>query len=508
MSYHHPDDPAFNRPKYPPRPLLLSGGHFLLPEGTYARSLLIDAGRIVAIDPPELDLPKYLNRSELAPIYYTPGLDDAHLHLFWLGEHLLRKADLTGTASLPTLLSRLSDHSKRDRKGWILGRGFDHERLAECRLPTRADLDTLSTTRPILITRVCGHLGVLNSAALALLPPELLARGDRDSGIFVETALWDAMSHIPPLTDAQLDEAALLAMNLARQRGFTAVGTMLEEPRQWYALERLRDSGRMPVRVVAHIPGAAVRELAAAGLKTGHGDDRLRVGMAKFFSDGTFGARTAWLHEPYADAPTELGKPLLTAEQMTLLFREAQSLGFDIAVHAIGDAANDACITALVATGRSARQRIEHTSFCSDAALDRIAAAGIIAVVQPQFATSDSWLAGRLGPDRVKLTYRFASMLRRGIPLALSSDCPVERLDPAPCLAAAIGGCPWHDERLTPLEALTAYTHGSARAGRVQAHRGRIAIGQVPDFTIFPFNPLTATAQTFGAMRAIETLTI
>ena len=492
----------------PPRPLLFTDAKFLLPSGTYAQRLLIVDGRIAAVDPRDGELPLKTQRAALGNVWYTPGLDDAHLHLFWIGEQLLRQADLSHSAAIGEVLARLSDHGGRHKKGWLLGRGFDHERLSEKRLPTRAELDTVSSTRPIVVTRVCGHLGVINSAALALVPPALAARGNAETGVFVESALWDVLKEVPPLTEAQLEEAALLAMNLARSRGFTAVGTMLEEPRQWWALRRLADSGRMPIRVVAHLPGPAIRELADAGLKTGHGDDRLRAGYAKFFSDGTFGARTAWLHQPYSDAPGETGNALLSAAEMTRIFRDTQALGFDIAVHAIGDAANDACITAIQACPRPARQRIEHTSLCSDTALDRIAAAGIVAVVQPQFSRSDAWLDQRLGPARVRNTYRFASMLRRGIPLALSSDSPVERLDPAPCLAAATGGCPWHDERLSPLQALTAYTAGSAFAGRVEAVRGSIAPGQLADFTVFPFDPLTATPEAFGALKAIETLTV
>lgn len=491
--------------------ILLHNATFWLGPGKSARRLLLREGRVAAIDPPADTCSPTVSRHDLAGAFVTPGLHDAHLHLFWRGEQLVRYADLSDARSWDDVVVKLSQHATRgDAQGWVLGQGVNDERLRERAMPPRQVLERALPGRAVVVGRVCGHVGVLSGEAIRRLPLELAASGDTETGLFREQAYWEALGHLPPLSEQELDEAAAAALDEAARAGFTAVGTMLEEVRQLASLERLASAGRLPVRVVAHLPGLAVTAVSTSpgpGSQPASGSDvwragrvsgwrsacgRLVVGAAKFFSDGTLGARTAWLRDDYSDAPGVRGTCLLSVDEMTTRFLLAASRGYRIAVHAIGDAALDACLTAMEALANRfgpRNDRIEHVSLADDGLLDRFARWGGMAVVQPQFARSDTFLERRLGPLRLGWAYRFRSMAQRGIPLALSSDCPVERLDPDACLAAALAGAAWNREALTEDEAIDAYTRGSARAGGLDGQYGQLAEGRVADLTVFDRPP-------------------
>lgn len=462
---------------------LLTNARFLTPDGVGhpASTLLTFAGRIVGLDPAEI--PSQAKRIDLGNTWALPGLIDAHLHLFWIGEQLYRYVDLAGATTIEELLSLLRERA-REQQGseperWVLGRGFDQEKLRERRFPTREELDQALPGKRVVITRVCGHAGVASSAALGETVNE--------TGLLLEGELWTFLQRIPAMSDAELETAAMLAMNLVASRGFTGVGTILEEPRQFSALARLRQKGPLPVRVTAHFPGAAAEAFHRVGLLTGVGDEWLRLGAAKFFSDGTLGARTALLSEPYSDGPGQCGLAVLGREEMLAKFRDAHDKGFQIAVHAIGDLALKNCIDALeplCSGGNPRRHRIEHVSLCPDEELGRLAKLGILAVVQPQFARSDSWIPERVG-GRARWAYRFGRLAKAGVRLALSSDAPVESPDPGDCLAAALRPSAWHtEEPLTLEQALTAYSHGAAFAGGMDGLVGSLTEGKLADLTL------------------------
>lgn len=443
-----------------------------------AARLLTCQGRVIALDPLDADIPPAAKRTDLGGVWALPGLIDAHLHLFWIGEQLHRYADLSPAKSISELLDLLTAHA-RSREGWVLGRGFDQEKLQERRFPTRDELDRALPHRPVIITRICGHAGV----ASTLASPQ----SSNPSGLFLEGQLWSLLGTVPPMTDSELETAAMLAMDLVASRGFVGIGTMLEEPRQFAALARLRQQGPLPLHVTAHFPGAAVADFHQVGLLTGVGDEYLRLGAAKFFSDGTLGARTALLSQPYSDAPDESGLELIPRADLLTRFRDAHDKGFQIAVHAIGDLALRHCIDALEPLcnpHNPRRHRIEHVSLCPDDQLNRLARLGILACVQPQFATSDTWMRDRLG-DRVAWAYRFSRLIESGVELSLSSDAPVESPDPALCIAAALTSSRWHDEPpLTLDQTLTAYTLHAARAGGMDPFLGSFTPGKLARMTL------------------------
>lgn len=447
-------------------------------------------------------------RVDLGGKTVVPGFCDAHLHAYGYGAYLLRQADLIDSASIDEVLERLSAHAART-DGWIHGHGFDQNKIAENRFPTRADLDRVSRTRPILITRICRHATVVNSAALALVSDAERARGDADTGLYTEDDSKPFLQRIPPLSEAEAETAVLLALGVALRTGITSVQTLLDTPEQMGAYARLRRKNKLPVRVTGMPPQASVVPLHAHGIGSTFGDEWLRFGAAKLFSDGSMGAQTALLAEPYADAPGERGIRIHDPAELAARVADAHDKGFQVAIHAIGDQALretlDAFEAALGPDGDNGwhRHRVEHASLCPPDLLARMAERRIVAVVQPQFVVSDTWIPERVGAERARHAYPFKSLLRAGVPLALSSDCPIEALDAFACLSAAVGRHPWSpDETLTPLEAIRAYTAGAAYAAHAEHRHGSLTPGKLADFVVLSDDPTRRTADAIANLTA------
>lgn len=421
----------------------------------------------------------------------VPGFIDSHIHLYWFGSSLLREANLVGAASVDEILSRLSELARRT-DGWIRGHGFDQSKLTDARFPTRGELDRVSADRPIVISRICGHAGVANSAAIALLDPAERAAGDEHSGLYTEGALWAFYRRIPPLTEEEGEAAVLAACDVLLKTGITAVQTLLDTPEQMIAYSRLRRAGRLPIRVVAMPPYAAVADLHRHGIRTGFGDEWLKFGAAKLFSDGSLGAQTALLSSAYADKPDTHGLRIYDPADLKRRVLDAQRKGFSIAIHAIGDQAVretlDAIEHALDQDDRDNvyhRHRVEHVSLCPPDCIERLSRRGIVATLQPQFVTSDTWTPLRIGPERVPWAYPFKSLVEAGVPVSLSSDCPVEWPSSFECLASAVGRHEWTPrETLSPVQAVRAYCAGSAYAGNCESQQGTIELGKLADFVV------------------------
>lgn len=449
-------------------------------------------------------------RVDLAGRTVVPGFIDSHIHLMWFGSSLLREANLVGAGSVDEVLLRLSDVGGRT-EGWIRGHGFDQSKLAERRFPTRAELDRVSRDRPVVISRVCGHAGVANSCAINQLTPEERSAGDAEAGLYTEGSLWAFYRRIPPLTEEQMEQAILKAADVLLDTGITAVQTLLDTPEQLIGYSRLHRAGKLPIRIVAIPPWSAVEDLHRLGLRTGFGDEWLKIGHAKLFGDGSLGAQTALLRSPYADKPDTLGLRIYDPEDLKRRVLEAQQKGFSMAIHAIGDQAVrevlDAIEHALDHEGRDNtyhRHRIEHVSLCPPDCVQRLARRKIVATLQPQFVTSDTWTPDRIGPARVPWAYPFRTLLRAGVPVTLSSDCPVEWPSASEAIASAVGRHEWSpadNEGLTPLEAVRAYCAGSAYAGFVDHQQGTLTPGKLADFVVLDRDPTSLSA---GEIRQVK----
>ena len=266
-------------------------------------------------------------RLDLGGKTVTPGFCDAHLHLAWYGTQLIRQADLVGTTSMDDLLARLDAHGRAYAGNWIQGHGWDQDKIAGGVTPTRADLDRVSRTRPLIVSRICGHSAVVNSAALALVTDKERGRGDAETGLYTEGDINAFYQHIPALSETDLEDAVLRAARVALQTGITSVGTLLDTPEQMGAYSRLHRKGKLPLRVTAMPPYTSVAALHENGIGTTFGDDWLRVGAAKLFSDGSLGARTALLAAPYADEarPDNVGIRIYPPADLAAKVADAQA---------------------------------------------------------------------------------------------------------------------------------------------------------------------------------------
>src|SRR6185369_8254189 len=323
-----------------------------------------------------------------------PGLIDAHGHVLDLGMTQMT-VQLVGTSSVADLQKRLRDYAAaHPRDTWIIGFGWNQELWPDKRFPTAADLDAVVPHRPVMLERVDGHAVVANSAAMKAAgvtsATQAPAGGRIENGLFVDNATDLIRKAVPSRTPAQADEALAKAQEQLLSVGVTSVGSMSTSVDDWEAMKRAGDAGRLNVRLMAYLSGT--ESLAAVPHPTEwmYGD-RLRAVGIKLFADGALGSRGAWLKQPYADKPESHGLQFHSDAEMLKLAGTAAAAGFQVATHAIGDAANAQVISTyeqLSKTyGRDRRWRIEHFQIAAPADIPRLAPAAIIASMQPTHQT-------------------------------------------------------------------------------------------------------------------------
>ena len=453
-----------------------------------------------------------------------PGLIDAHGHVMGLGFAALQ-LDLTGTSSLADLQQRLKDYAVANPKArWIVGRGWNQELWPVKKFPTAADLDAVVGNRPVVLTRVDGHALVANSAAMRAAGVTTATRapsgGRLENGLFVDNAMSLIGGKVPEATAAEADAALAKAQEILLGYGLTAVADMGTSADGWRAMTRAGDAGRLDVRIMSY--ASALPALEALG-RTAPTNwlyaDRLRMGGVKLYADGALGSRGAWLKRPYADKPDTVGLRFLTDAELRDQAGKAAAMGFQVATHAIGDAANAQVIAAYEALGQAnpgdRRWRIEHVQVIDPADIPRLAKAGIIASMQPTHQTSDRLMAEkRLDPPRLEGAYAWQTLLDSGARLAFGSDFPVESPNPFPGLAAAISrqdmnGQPpggWRpEERVSLAQALKGFGRDAAYAGFAEDRIGNLVPGKWADFIIVDRDPTKVDAQALARTVVLET---
>jgi predicted amidohydrolase YtcJ len=424
-----------------------------------------------------------------------PGLTDTHCHPFDYGR-LKRSVDLRGTSNVTAVRMRLSSAVLKAGPGeWVLGMGWNQESFPDRRMPTRSDIDDLSPSNPVILSRVCGHIGLLNSAAVRLLG--VASRGgpeyERDSageltGIVKETALVDALQRVPRsperlASDIQAVEAEAAKLGLTGLHCIVSPGGFREE---LAALHGLHASGALSLRYRVYIPAEALGFVQEEGLREKMNGDALRINGVKVFTDGSLGARTAALREPYSDDPGNSGILRMKDSELDQVVERADSLGYQVIVHAIGDRAVEQAVRSLsrVTGARNPRRhRVEHASLLPVDLRSKMAKHGIRAAVQPCFVTSDTWAVDRLGEERLRDLHPFRSMLEEGILVSGGSDSPVESLSPVLGMWAAMtrgGSVP--EESLTLEQSLALYTSAASSNGFDESD---LREGAPANFTLF-----------------------
>lgn len=461
-----------------------------------------------------------------------PGIIDAHAHVMALGLAQLT-VDLSGTRSLDEALSRISRYAAENpERPWVVGRGWNQELWGLGRFPTAAELDAILPDRPVWLERIDGHAGWANGAALtaagitaATADPaggriERVAGGRQPAGVLVDAAMTLVASKVPPPRATDRDVALHEAQELLVAKGVTAIADMGTSIEDWMTFRRAGDAGRLRIRIISY--AATLQEMLLIG-GTGPSqwlyDDRLRLNGLKLVLDGALGSRGALLKQPYADDPGNRGLQLLNGTQLRNLMSRAGMEGYQVAIHAIGDAANAEALYAIEElSGDYAgdrRWRIEHAQVVDPADIALFGAHGVIASMQPAHQTSDRAMAeARLGSDRLAGAYAWRSIQAAGAPLAFGSDAPVEAPDAFAGIAAAIsrqdargepaGG--WQPaEIITREQALAAYTAGAAYAGFAEQRFGKLEAGQRADFLVLDADPLMVNADDIRRIRVLET---
>ena len=495
-----------------PTDLVLINGNIITmnPKQPYAQAIAIKYDKIVEVGTNN-EVKPWINKNtkivDLKGRTVTPGFIDAHVHISGFGRSLTT-IDLRGVNSIKEMQQKLEEQAQKTPRGkWIFGHGWDQERFKEKRYPTKQDLDKVSPNNPVTFRRVCGHMCVVNSKALELADITKETKsplgGEIDknpvtrepTGILRENAMDLIQKIVPEPDEKQLMEACVLACQKAVEAGLTSVHWIIDSPTEIRVIQKLRAQNKLPLRVYILIPVEFLDFFIQSGLHTGFGDDTVRIGCIKILADGSLGARTAALKEPYSDHPETKGIMLYTPEELKRLVIKAHRADFQLAIHAIGDRAVEFVLNALEeALSRVPREdhrhRIEHASVLNEKAIRHIKRLNLIASVQPHFVVSDFWAADRVGPERARWVYPFKALIKGGVTVAGGSDCPVEPINPLLGIQAAVARKTSPEEGITVDEALRIYTINAAYASFEGGIKGSIEAGKLADLVVLSENPL------------------
>ena len=526
------------------RDLLFHGGpiHTLDLDQPHADALLVRGDTIIAVGSAEDVRAQARAGYEDIPLQgraLIPGLCDAHIHLLWTGQNLER-VDLAGVASFDQALERIKRHADQlPPNAWVRGHGWNHDLWGD-RWPAADDLDRVTGGRPAILSRKDAHSAWANTRALELAgiddrtpDPDggIIGRDERGraTGMLFENAMQLVYRVMPEPTlqdNMQAIRAAIAALN---RYGIVSVHTP-DPAESLPALQAIRATSDLNMRCLFYLPLHQLDQYIALGIRSGFGDEWIRIGGVKIFSDGALGSQTASMLEPFEGSDNR-GVAMHSDEALHEMVRRAYSNGLAVKIHAIGDRANrvvlDAIAAALDAQGEGdvapvLPNRIEHAQHLDPADIARFGELNVVASAQPIHATADIDAAERLlGPQRAAYSYAWRALMEAGALLAFGSDSPVETFDPWSGIHAAVtrqrqNGYPdggWHPEQAVDLRtALEAYTVGPATVAGEAHLRGRLKLGMRADLVVLNADPFAVdahelwqikTEQTFVAGRSV-----
>ena len=511
--------------------LIVINAHIYTVSSGHAQALAVRDGKILAVGTAD-ELKKLAGPTtkieDLKGKTVLPGFIDAHMHLVSVG---LRESgyylDVSQARSLDETLALVRARVQQTEKGrWVLGRGWDESCWPEQRYITKADLDRIAPEHPVVLVRVCGHILCANSLALQKISVTPRAgEFDEPSGLLREETAWAFLQQLQP-SDEQIREAIVAGVKLAHRLGVTAIHD-IAKPDHVRAYIALHQAHQLKLRVRLNIEVQHLEHLIALGLRTGFGDEFVKLGAIKFFADGSLGARNAALREPYRTSPpapdltphppsrrgkgelpspsrggagggvSPFGKLNYEQSELNRLVKRAHDHGFQVMIHAIGDRAIDAALEALSYAGATPerRHRIEHAELLHPEQIARMKELGIIASMQPNFlqwSGPGGLYESRLGPERDAQIDPHRKVLDAGVALAFGSDGMP--FGPLYGIHWAVHA-PHPDQRVSVAEAIHAYTLGAAYAGFEEHALGSLEPGKCADFIVLSHDPFQAPTQ-------------
>lgn len=463
-----------------------------------------------------------------------PGFIEAHNHMIMFGLSLA--AIDARPAAIPTieaLVDAIRERAATTPPGaWILARGYDDNQLAEKRHPGRHDLDRGSTDHPVFVVNGSGHLAVANTRALDEAGIDASTANPqggevvRDpsgaaTGLLLETAQELIRRVIPETTVDEMVDALQACHDRYVAAGCTSshtAGVNSWEEVRAHQLWRARATN--PIRTTMMIGRSMFPAFRDSGLRTGYGDDRLRIGPLKLFSDGSLIGRTAAVSQPFLEDPNpnNLGMEMMPQDELDAIVRDGHEHGWQVAIHAIGDRAIEMCLDAYqraqdAVPREDTRHRIEHCGILRPDLIERLVRQQVLPVSQPIFIREygDGFIR-HLGRERTALTYPFRSLLDAGLPLVFSSDCPVSAYEPLKSIQASVEERTDNGTAYAPPEAISAdeairnYTVHGAFAGFAEDRVGTIRPGMLADFAILAQHPGDVTPGEIDQIPLIGTV--
>lgn len=452
----------------------------------------------------------------------TPGFNDSHVHLLNYG-YSLQKVDCSSAKSIDEIIKlgkAFIEKNKPKAGEWVLGRGWNQILFEDKRELTRYDLDKISTEHPLSFTRICEHITVANSKAIELAgitkdtPQPSGGHFDIDengepTGIFREAARYMIYEKIPDVSKEDIKKMLIDVSKIASSYGVTSVQTddfetfaSKDYQKIIEAYKELVEEKALPIRIYKQCMLPEIDRLKGfidLGYRTGQGNEYFKIGPLKLLTDGSLGARTAYLCEPYSDDPSTKGINVFTQEELDELVITAHKNGMQILTHAIGDGAMYMCFNSFEKANLKypkddPRFGIVHLQITDQELLNKFKDLNVIAYAEPICVNNDLHMAEeRVGKDRVKTSYNYRTLFDKGVNVCISSDCPVDSLNPMDSIYVAVtrkdySGYPatgWYpEERLTIDQAIYGFTMGSAYASFEEEIKGSIEEGKLADMAV------------------------
>lgn len=491
-----------------------------------ASAFAVEGNKIVAVGTDEEILQLQTSQSQISNLKLQtviPGFNDAHIHLWKVGNLMTYTLDLRGVRSMDEMQQSLSDYAKENPNlEWIQARGFNEALFDDRRMPTKIDIDNVISDRPVCVMRTDAHQVIVNTKALekagitekTISPPggeiKKFPSGEL-KGHFTETAIGLVLNKIPAYSADEYQKMILTAQEEFLKAGITSATDPAVMPDLLEVYKSMERNGELKIRVNAvpiRLPDGETTALPLPELYT---SDFLRVNTVKFFSDGGLSGRTAAMKHPYKNSG-ERGVLRLKEEFFRQLALEAQQAGFRIATHAIGDEAIDLVLKVyryIFSSGQKIHHRIEHLGFPSQENLEAMKEMNVSAVMQPIFIFElGKNFRENLTDEYLSYVYPSKSVLNHGINLALSTDAPVVKdFNPMMGIQSAVerkdaeGFVIAQKEKISIEEAISAYTMGSAVANGDQDDRGSISEGKFADFIVLDKNPLEVQSGKLSSIK-------